>query len=288
MKLHCPALALALTLAAAFPAATPTRAADTPAAMPAKFPSTYFDWNRLEVKPTGVGSRRDVYNAPTGTLQRFECHISTLLPGHISHPPHHHPQEEMIVLQEGTLDVYINGQKHRVGPGSVFFFASNDVHNVTSIGPGPATYLVFNFTTAGTHTVPSKPAVEFETATQLHSSVFDWDQLAVTPAAYGTRRVIADAPTVTLGRFEMHATTLNPGQESPHGRHNHLDEGFLIVKDGTPDVLLNGVAHRATPGSIAFLGTDQPLKIENNGATPVTYYVAHFTTEATPKSLAAN
>lgn len=280
------AFILALSAALTPPALTTSRAAEAPVVLPAKFPSTYFEWSKLVSKPTGVGARRDVYDAPTTTMRRFECHISTLLPGRMSHPPHHHPQEEMIVLNEGTLDVSINGQVQRVGPGSVFFFASHDVHNVKNVGTVPATYFVFNFTTAATGSVRPQPAVEYETAQQLHSSAFDWEKLTVTKADYGIRRVITDSPTVTLGHFELHATTLNPGKESPHGKQNHLEEGFLLVKEGAPEVILNGTSYRGSPGSIAFLGTDQPLSIKNPSDQPVTYYVAHFTTEATPKAAA--
>ncbi|HEX2100828.1 MAG TPA: cupin domain-containing protein, partial [Candidatus Synoicihabitans sp.] len=85
--------------------------------------SAVFAWDTLEVKPTPVGERRDVIDLPTATLERFECHISTLAPDRASHPPHTHPQEELIILHEGVLDVFINGRNERVGPGALFWFA---------------------------------------------------------------------------------------------------------------------------------------------------------------------
>ncbi len=106
----------------------------TTGSTPAKQGSTVFNFDKLARKTTQVGERRDVADLPTTTLEKFECHISTLLPGRMSHPPHHHAQEEFIILKEGTLDVFINGKVQRVGPGSLFFFASNDMHNVTNVG----------------------------------------------------------------------------------------------------------------------------------------------------------
>src|SRR3954466_6254852 len=95
--------------------------------------STVFRFEDMAAKPAGNGERRDVANAPTATFERFESHVTTLLPGRISHPPHQHPQEEVIILRDGTLDVTINGVTTRAGAGSVLFFASNDFHNVKNV-----------------------------------------------------------------------------------------------------------------------------------------------------------
>ena len=109
--------------------------------------SRVIDWNTLTAVPTKVGERRDVFNAPTATLDNFECHITTLNPGEIPHPAHHHPDEELIVLKEGTLNVTISGRTQRVGPGAVIFFASNEVHGMKNVGTTRATYYVFRFVT---------------------------------------------------------------------------------------------------------------------------------------------
>src|SRR5688572_5890373 len=89
-------------------------AAESAATLPAMLGSSVFDWEKTVVKPTPVGSRRDIADQPTATLERFECHITTLNPGKASHVPHQHAQEEFIILKEGTLDVGINGTVQRV------------------------------------------------------------------------------------------------------------------------------------------------------------------------------
>lgn len=288
-----PALAFAGLLAllsaasrAADAAPSPAAAAPAEVALPEKFPAMFFDWNQLAVKPTGAGERRDVYDAPTKTLHRFECHITTLNAGLMSHPPHRHPQEELIILKEGTLDVSINGQTQRVGPGSAFFFAAYDLHNVRNVGAAPATYLVFNFASAITRTLPAVPAAEAAKPGQLPSSVWDWEKLPAVPAKYGTRRSLVKSPTITLAQFESHTTTLAPHESSTPTTPWHLDEGFMVAKEGTMEIVLNGVAHRAVPGSIAFLASGEPHFVRNLGDTPATYYVVHFSTEATPKRAA--
>ncbi len=242
-----------------------------------------FRWNDLVAKPNRVGERRDVAKNPTTTLEEFECHISTLNSGFPSHPPHRHPQEELIVLKEGTLEVFINGKAERIGPGSVFFFASYDLHNVRNVGETPATYFVFNFTTAATHSLAAKPAAESASPDKLCSAVYDWEKLTVEKTKAGQRRALFDSPTVTCTNLECHVTTLNAG-EIPHPGHRHPDDEVILVKDGTMEAMINGHAQSAGPGSIFFFSSNDEHAMKNVGSTAATYYVIRIVTSATPKA----
>jgi len=252
------------------------------AAPAAKLGSTVFKWEDFVAKPGPVGTRREVANQPTATLERFESHISTLNAGKMSHPPHRHPQEEFIILKEGLLDVSINGHVQRAGPGSILFFASNDLHNVTNVGDTPATYLVFNLATAATQSAPAGGATAAAVPGKLVSTVFDWAKLEAKPTPKGARREIVNSPTTTLLGLEGHVTTLNPG-EVPHAPHRHPDEELVIVKEGIMEVTINGVTSRGGPGSVFFYGSGDEHGMKNVGGTVATYHVFRFITEATPK-----
>jgi quercetin dioxygenase-like cupin family protein len=111
--------------------------------------SSIFDWNTIKTRKTDVGERRDVFRAPTATLDELECHVTTLNPGVSAHPPHKHPAEEIIVVKEGTVEALVNGQMKQVGPGSVIFQASNQMHTIRNAGKTPATYHVFQWNSPG-------------------------------------------------------------------------------------------------------------------------------------------
>ncbi len=257
-----------------------------PAAAPAKLGSKVFTWESLVAKPTPVGTRRDVADLPTPTFAKFESHISTLNPGKMSHPPHIHPQEEFIILKEGTLDVSINGQVQRAEAGSILFFASNDYHNVTNVGDRPATYLVFNLATAATKTAPKGGATAAAVPGKLVSTIFHWDKLEAKPTPKGARREIVNSPTTTLASLEGHITTLKAG-EVPHAAHTHPDEELIVVKEGLMEATINGVVQRGGPGSIFFYASNDLHGMKNVGPTEATYYVFRAVTEATPKAAPA-
>jgi quercetin dioxygenase-like cupin family protein len=122
----------------------------TPPKAKARLGSAVYDWAKITAKPTGTGARRDFFDGPTNTLENFECHATSLIPGAIAHLPHRHPDEELIVVKEGTLEVTINGAAQQAGAGSVFFYASNDLHGMKNVGTTMATYYVFRFITAAT------------------------------------------------------------------------------------------------------------------------------------------
>jgi quercetin dioxygenase-like cupin family protein len=112
--------------------------------------STAWKWQDIGSRQTEVGEYRHVVRQPTRTLTELEMHITTLKPHTASHAPHTHPNEELIVVKEGTLQAHVNGREIVVGPGSVLFFASLQPHAVQNIGDTPATYHVINWKTAAT------------------------------------------------------------------------------------------------------------------------------------------
>ena len=111
--------------------------------------SSIFDWNTMTAKPNKAGAVRTVFRSQTATLDELECHITTLNPGETSHPPHQHPEEEVLIIKEGIVEVLVNGQMQRVGPGSVIFQASNQLHAIRNVGEVPATYHVFSWHSPG-------------------------------------------------------------------------------------------------------------------------------------------
>lgn len=234
--------------------------------------SRVFTWEELKVQPTPVGARREVADQPTATFERFESHISTLLPARVSHPPHQHAQEELIVLKEGHLAVHLNGCDVPLSAGSLCFFAANDWHAVHNDGDTPATYYVFNFQTAATKSAPARPASESASPDKLKSQIFAWEQLPVTPTPKGARREIADAPTVTCASLKIHATTLNVG-EIPHAPHHHPVEEIILVKEGRLEATVNGRFLVASAGSILFIASNEEHGLRNLADGPTTYYV---------------
>ena len=111
--------------------------------------STIFDWSSMSAEPNKTGTVRKVVQAPTATLDELEIHVTTLNKGETPHPPHQHPDEELVIIKEGTVESLVNGQLKRVGPGSIIFQAANQLHSIRNVGDGPAVYHVIKWNSPG-------------------------------------------------------------------------------------------------------------------------------------------
>ena len=107
--------------------------------------SSVFNWADFKAVATKVGFSRRVFDAPTPALADLECHITTLNPGEEPHAPHHHPEEELMIVKEGTLAAMQEGRTNIVQAGGIIFEASEELHGLRNIGTNPATYFVVKF-----------------------------------------------------------------------------------------------------------------------------------------------
>jgi uncharacterized cupin superfamily protein len=111
--------------------------------------SSVFDWKAIVAQQTDKGATRKFFDASTGTLDELECHVTTLNPGVLSHAPHQHANEELIIVKEGTVEALVGGELKRVGAGSIIFQAPNSLHSIRNVGDTPATYYAIKWITPG-------------------------------------------------------------------------------------------------------------------------------------------
>ena len=99
--------------------------------------STAWKWEDIAARDTDVGQYRHVTRQPTRTLEELEMHITTLKPRTSSHAPHTHPNEEMVIVREGTLQAHVNGREIVVGPGTESDVVDRARAFVESLGKRP-------------------------------------------------------------------------------------------------------------------------------------------------------
>ena len=116
--------------------ATAAKAEKTP------MPGHAWPFEDLPVKVNGENKSRNVFDGVTHSGFAIDMHITELAPGKAPHPPHHHEHEEMIMIQEGTVEVTIDGKLTRLGPGGLAYVASNQEHGWRNAGTTRANYFV--------------------------------------------------------------------------------------------------------------------------------------------------
>jgi len=82
--------------------------------------------------------------------------VTTLNPGEAPHAAHQHPEEELLIVKEGSLEAMQNGRTNVVEAGGVIFEASNEPHGVRNAGTHFASYYVLKWFQPGLNKTKAK------------------------------------------------------------------------------------------------------------------------------------
>ena len=123
--------------------------------------SAIFEWDKLPVKKTASGERREIVEGRTPTLAQFRSHATTLNPGTPWGSLDKHTDEEVVIVKEGTLEYEINGHLQTAGPGAVILLVAGEVHRSRNASnTAPVTYIVFHAVTAEAKTAAIQASAE--------------------------------------------------------------------------------------------------------------------------------
>ena len=101
-----------------------------------------FDPDQVKPDPTTYGNIRIYCNGPTAGLKNLSVGSLQLKPGEQPHPPHTHPDEELLLVMEGSGQITINGNPSAAGPGVILYVPPNVLHGIKNTGDKP---LKFSF-----------------------------------------------------------------------------------------------------------------------------------------------
>jgi quercetin dioxygenase-like cupin family protein len=80
------------------------------------------------------------FNGPTRQLAALASGYVTLEPGALPHPPHRHPEEEVMIVGEGSGEFSINNVATQVTVGDMVFAEANVLHGVKNTGKTRMTF----------------------------------------------------------------------------------------------------------------------------------------------------
>src|SRR6185312_10554506 len=107
--------------------------------------SFLVNWDTVAVKKTDKGQHRDIFDRPTSQFARFDVHATTLNEGQISHPPHTHRSEELIVMIKGNVQMNIGNKFYKAAADDVIFLASEIPHALNNTGDTACEYFAFQW-----------------------------------------------------------------------------------------------------------------------------------------------
>ena len=215
------------------------------------------------------GGQAQMVDGGTRDLSSFRVHTSTLQPGKTNHPPNtYNDVEEMVIVKEGLLTVLINDSSKQLGPGGLAMIVAGDRQSFRNDGTAPAVYYVL--------ALKSRNPVNIERGRQGGGTfIMDWKDFVVKKTDKGESRPVFDQPSSMFERFDVHATSLNPGMSS-HDPHRHRAEEFFVLFKGDVQVQCGESFHDAHPGDIVFQSSEILHGIKNTGNVQCAYIVVQW------------
>jgi mannose-6-phosphate isomerase-like protein (cupin superfamily) len=124
---------------AGFPAFA-AMAAGTP-----KIPNATLSAEKAKLTRESFGEHRVYFEGATGKLKAMEAGSVLLKAGMAPHPPHEHPDEEFLLITEGTGEVTIEGKPTKVAPGAMMYCAGGRTHGIVNTGKTPLLFYYYKW-----------------------------------------------------------------------------------------------------------------------------------------------
>ena len=120
------------------------------------------------------------------------------------------------------------------------------------------------------------------------SFAITWDEIQSKPTGTsGMSRSVLRSPTATLDELEIHVTAL-PAGKTTHAPHTHANEEMIVIREGTLDAFQNGKVTRVGPGSLLFMGSNEPHNVTNVGTTTAVYHVINWASPGMKRTSSAS
>jgi len=107
--------------------------------------SILVDWSEPKPEKTDRGERRNFFLRPTALFERFDMHVTTLNTGQVSHLPHTHVQEEIIIIKSGNVKMQIGDKFYPARAGDIIFLPTGVPHALQNTGSESTTYFAFQW-----------------------------------------------------------------------------------------------------------------------------------------------
>jgi quercetin dioxygenase-like cupin family protein len=114
-------------------------------AVDAALSSGTLDESKAKLTRESFGELRIYYTGPTEQLSSMTAGSLHLKAGMSPHPPHQHPEEEFMVITEGTGEIRVEGQTIKVGRGSMMYCAGNRMHGIVNTGQAPLLFYFYKW-----------------------------------------------------------------------------------------------------------------------------------------------
>ncbi len=98
------------------------------------------DAQHVPAEAHSFGTLRIYGDGATQGLKSLVIGSIVLHPGEQPHPPHTHPDEEILIVTDGAGQITMNGKASSAEAGAVMYVPPNYLHGIVNTGSAPLTF----------------------------------------------------------------------------------------------------------------------------------------------------
>jgi mannose-6-phosphate isomerase-like protein (cupin superfamily) len=110
-----------------------------------RLPSETLDVRQAKVTHEPFGDLAIYFSGPTDQIGSMTAGSLRLKPGMSPHPPHTHPEEEFMLITEGTGEIVVEGKTTKVAPGTMMYCAAGKQHGIVNTGKVPLLFYYYKW-----------------------------------------------------------------------------------------------------------------------------------------------
>jgi len=232
-------------------------------------PSNGYAISICEVADTNMSWKPEfLFRGASACTDFLQCHQSSLIPGHIPHPPHAHPEEELLIVFSGEANLILSGsgieeeaQHQRVKAGDIVYYPAYFEHTLQAISENPANYLMIKWKN---QELLSRNALEYKYYQAL-------DMYRDLEGVNGfSCRTLFEGQTKYLKKLHCHLSFLKSG--AGYGEHADDYDVLIFLLEGVVETLGRYFGRN----SVIYYAKGEPHGMFNPALIDAKYIVIEF------------
>jgi quercetin dioxygenase-like cupin family protein len=202
----------------------------------------------------------------TAGLADFSCHMSVLVQGKCPHPPHQHPEEELLLVLEGEVEAHYTtwggNRRKTLSAGDLAYYPAGFYHTLTTTSEQPARYIMLRWISDPSGEMPQMgPGVCTipENAPAADAGASGWNHA-----------LLFEGATAHLSKLHCHVTFM----ESGGGYEAHVDGHDVVLMILGGEVSCFGGTVGA--GGVIFCAAGELHGLKNKGNVTAKYLAIEF------------
>lgn len=213
------------------------------------------------------GSDRKIFKGSGAMLAIHEMNLVSLSKGKTKSYKSDTSYERFFIIQKGEVKIKLNDSTVMLGKGSVVCVLPGDKIRFKNTSDKPVHFYEMIYRSV------VKPDVE--RGKKTGSFYVNWNDIAFKPHDRGGVRQFFDHQTTMFNRFDIHVTTMNPGNKS-HDPHTHKNEEIILMMEGNAEMQIGTSHPKANAGDVVMLGSMVLHNLTNVGTVPCIYFAIQW------------